>query len=171
MPYVIVAAILAIVAGAYFFLAGPGETELTSTEPVPAETTVTAQPEPPVEDAESAGTAPEPPQSDKDLRFAEKKAIYEELEKARRDLGRRLARVKMSLWNVRLPKEEANKMSEQLMNAARLIQRPKLMGAFRNLEEMKDELTRVEYAKERVEELRLQVESLNAQDSGGNGTG
>ena len=50
-------------------------------------------------------------------------------------------------------------MTEQMMSAYKLISRPKLMGAFHDRDEMQQELTRVEYAKEKIEELRLQLEA------------
>jgi 2-oxoglutarate dehydrogenase complex dehydrogenase (E1) component-like enzyme len=114
--------------------------------------------DPPVEN--TVDGSPEVAVSEADRLFAEKQAAYDKLEKARRDLDRRLARMKMSLWNMELPKEEAEAMTEQLMSAARLLQRPKLMGAFHSLEEIRQELTRVEYAMEQVRALRMRVEAM-----------
>lgn len=168
MKSVITIVILVVtVVGGYLLLADKNGSPKESAAVVARNTASASQPREKA-DTEQANTADQQPesQSEADRRFAEKQATYEQLEKARRDLDRRLARMKMSLWKVELPKEQAEPMSEELMSAARLLQRPKLMGAFRSLEEIHQELVRVEYAKERVRELRLQVEAMKDANAG-----
>ncbi|MCG8325320.1 MAG: hypothetical protein MI673_07365 [Thiotrichales bacterium] len=111
-----------------------------------------------------AAAAQAPEIAAEDLEYEEKTATYKKLEKARRDLDRRLARIKMSLWNVKLPKDEADVITEQLMQAYKLINKPKLMGAFRSKDEMLQELTRVKYAKDKVNELKLQIEAKKSNE-------
>lgn len=162
MRYVIALAVMLAAVAVYMLIARPQVDGPATEAAVAGNAAVTAAgpdaTDPPVEN--TAAGSPEPAVSEADRLFAEKQAVYDKLEKARRDLDRRLARMKMSLWNVELPKEEAEAMTEQLMSAARLLQRPKLMGAFHNLEEIRQELTRVEYAMEQVRELRLRVEAM-----------
>jgi len=164
MRYAIVIAVIVIVAGGYLLVAdnGPEQNETTGSVavlPIQKENTQVLSD---VEDIRPAEQQVEI--TDEDRLYEEKQATYEKLEKARRDLDRRLARMKMSLWNVKLPKEEADSIKKQLMSAYKLINNPKLMGAYRNLDEISHELTQVEYAKEKVEELRLQVEAKNDGD-------
>ncbi len=95
--------------------------------------------------------------------FALKQERYAKLEKARRDLDRQLARIKMVLWNKNLPKAEADVITEQLMSAYRLLRKPKLMGAFRDMDEMEQELKQVEFARNQIKQIRQQLEP--AEDS------
>ena len=87
----------------------------------------------------------------------EKEAVFEKLEKARRNLDRSLARLKSALWNVRLPPEEAEAINRDMMSAYSLLRNKKLLGAFKSLEQLQDELTSVEHYHERAKQIIEEV--------------
>ncbi len=161
MPYAIAAAALLVLAALFFFVSRPDVVPPSVSGP--ASSPAVEQSTQALDGAAGGAAATSaPPVSAADREFDEKQALYARLEKARRDLDQRLARMKMKLWNVRLPRAEAEQMNEQLMSAYQLLNRPKLLGAFHDLGEIERELTRVEYAKGKVAELLAQVEAIKA---------
>lgn len=164
MRYAIVIAVIVIMAGGYLFLAEnrPEQEETTGSVAVQPIQKEISQALGDVENVRPSGQ--QAARTEEDRLYEEKQATYKKLEKARRDLDRRLARMKMSLWNVKLPKEEADSITQQLMSAYKLINNPKLMGAYKDLDEISRDLTQVEYAKAKVKELRLQVEAQKDAD-------
>lgn len=161
MPVVIALIILLTLAGGYYLFSDQ------SSESPPTEGSISersVQQQNIDSQSDSANTAADEIKANEqtDLAFEEKTETYKKIEKARRDLDRRLARIKMSLWNVEMPKEEANALTEQLMSAHRLLRKPKLMGAFHGQNEMQHELSSLEYAIDNVEKLRLQIEASKA---------
>ena len=84
--------------------------------------------------------------SPEDERRAAMQAEYDKLAKARKKLEQRLNRLKVELWDIKLPKEEGDKITEQLKNAYVLLKNPKMLGAFSGGSEISDELSRVEFA-------------------------
>lgn len=92
-------------------------------------------------------------------RYAAIMAKYKKLEKARRNLDRRLARIKGVMWNVELPAEQAEEIVNKVRNGYALLKSKKLLGAFSGLESINDELARVEYA---YKELEGVVEEIKA---------
>ena len=61
--------------------------------------------------------ATESADNNEEERYEAMKALYADVEKGRRNLKRRLSRLKMVLWDQQLPKEEAEEMQLELMNA------------------------------------------------------
>lgn len=90
-------------------------------------------------------------------------AEYKKLEKARRNLDRRLAQIKAVMWNVELPAEQAEEIVSKLRKGYELLKTKKLLGAFSGLQSISDELARVEYAYENLEGV---VEEIKAAKSG-----
>ena len=103
--------------------------------------------------AETETAASSIEESEAEQRRAEMKALYKKLEKARRDLDRRLARLKALLWDIELPAEESNRITDQMKNAYVLLKNKRLLGAFRGVEDLQDELSRVEYAYDGLEPI------------------
>ena len=97
-----------------------------------------------------------------DERYAAILAEYKKLEKARRNLDRRLARIKAVMWNVELPAEQAEEIVSKIRKGYELLKTKKLLGAFSGLQSISDELARVEYAHENLEGL---VEEIKAAKS------
>ncbi len=92
-------------------------------------------------------------------RYVAIKAEYKKLEKARRNLDRRLARIKGVMWNVKLPAEQAEEIVSKVRKGYELLKSKKLLGAFSGLESISDELARVTYAYKNLEGV---VEEIKA---------
>lgn len=95
--------------------------------------------------------ATESADNNEEERYEAMKALYADVEKGRRNLKRRLSRLKMVLWDQQLPKEEAEEMQLELMNAYALLKSPRLLGSFRDLEDLEQEHTKLQYALEKVQ--------------------
>ena len=100
---------------------------------------------------------------EEDEHYAAILAEYKKLEKARRNLDRRLARIKAVTWNVELPAEQAEEIVSKLRKGYELLKTKKLLGAFSGLQSISDELARVEYAHESLEGV---AEEITAAKSG-----
>ena len=98
-----------------------------------------------------------------EARYAAIHAEYKKLEKARRNLDRRLARIKGVMWDVQFPAEQAEGIISKLRKGYKLLKTKKLLGAFSGLQSISDELARVEYAYQSLEGV---VEEVRAVKSG-----
>ncbi len=86
-------------------------------------------------------------------------AEYKKLEKARRNLDRRLARIKGVMWNVELPAEQAEEIVSKIRKGYALLKSKKLLGAFSGLESISDELARVEYVHQNLESVLDEIKA------------
>ena len=89
-------------------------------------------------------------------------AEYKKLEKARRNLDRRLARLKAVMWNVELPAEQAEKIVSKIRKGYELLKSKKLLGAFSGLDSIRDELARVEYAHQSLQGVEEEVKAAKS---------
>ncbi len=96
-------------------------------------------------------------------RYAAILAEYKKLEKARRNLDRRLARIKGVMWNVELPADQAEEIVSKVRKGYALLKTKKLLGAFSGLESISEELARVEYTNQELEGV---IEEIKAAKSG-----
>ena len=96
-------------------------------------------------------------------RYAAILAEYKKLEKARRNLDRRLARIKGVMWNVKLPADQAEEIVSKVRKGYALLKTKKLLGAFSGLESISEELARVEYTNQELEGV---IEEIKAAKSG-----
>jgi len=97
-------------------------------------------------------------------RYAAILAEYKKLEKARRNMDRRLARIKAVLWNVELPAEQAEQIVSKIRKGYELLKTKKLLGAFSGLQSISDELARVEYAHENLEGLVEEIKAAKSEN-------
>ena len=89
---------------------------------------------------------------------------YKVLEKERGVLKQRLARLKHHMWGLKFEKNKAKEMSEILLNAHRLIKNPDMLGAFSDVESIRDETMKVKFSNkslDRVTEIILQKKQDN----------
>ena len=89
---------------------------------------------------------------------------YKLLEKERGVLKQRLARLKHHMWGLKFEKNKAKEMSEILLNAHRLIKNPDMLGAFSDVESIRDETMKVKFSNkslDRVTEIILQKKQDN----------
>jgi hypothetical protein len=97
-------------------------------------------------------------------RYAAILAEYKKLEKARRNLDRRLARIKAVMWNVELPAEQAKEIVSKIRKGYGLLKTKKLLGAFSGLQSISDELARVEYAHENLEGVVEEIKAAKSEN-------
>ena len=99
-----------------------------------------------------------------DERYEIMTSEYKVLEKERGVLKQRLARLKHHMWGLKFEKNKAKEMSEILLNAHRLIKNPNMLGAFSDVESIRDETMKVKFANkslDRVTEIILQKKQDN----------
>ena len=91
------------------------------------------------------------------------KAEFELLEQSRRELKRTLARLKHEMWGMEFPPEQAREINEIMLNAHKFEKTPRMLGAFHNSEEIRDEREKVLFAIKSLEEVEtgLQQNSSN----------
>lgn len=97
-------------------------------------------------------------------RYAAILAEYKKLEKARRNLDRRLARIKAVMWNVELPAEQAKEIVGKIRKGYELLKTKKLLGAFSGLQSISDELARVVYAHENLEGVVEEIKAAKSEN-------
>lgn len=140
MKYILVITLFLIAATVYFVTRPQPEFEVTGVSKV----TETVEEQEPEIDPEVA-------------RMAERRAImeaeFEKLKVARRNLESRLNRLKAIMWGTELDKEEAEAINEQMKNGYALLKHQKLMGAYTGVEQISDELARVEFINNYLREI------------------
>ncbi len=99
-------------------------------------------------------------QSD-DERHELMKIEYEILEKQRRVLKQRLARLKHSMWGLEFEKEKAKYISEILINAHKFIKNPDMLGAFSDISEIKDETLKIKFANKSLDQVSELIKQKN----------
>lgn len=89
-------------------------------------------------------------------------AEYKKLEKARRDLDRRLAHIKGIMWGVELPVAQAEDIVRKVRRGYELLKMKKLLGAFSSLESIRDERVRVEYAYQNLQGVIEEIKTAKS---------
>ena len=102
-------------------------------------------------------------QSD-DERQESMKIEYEVLEKQRRALKQRLARLKHSMWGLEFEKAKAKDISEILINAHKFIKNPDMLGAFSDITEIRDETLKIKFANKSLDQISEIIEQKNNND-------
>ena len=87
-------------------------------------------------------------------RYEAMKSEYKILEKERRVLIQHLARLKHSMWGLKFEKDKAKQMSEILLNAHKLIKNPNMLGAFSDVESIKDEIMKLRFANKSLDKIK-----------------
>ncbi len=80
-------------------------------------------------------------------------AKYEILEQARKKLKRHQAYLKHEMWGLKFESKKAKKMSMSLMSASKLLNNPPMLGAFLSVEQIKDEIAKVNFAEKSLDEV------------------
>lgn len=93
-------------------------------------------------------------------------AAYETLESGRKDLKRRLSRLKHELWDLKFEPEKAKMISDTLLEAHKLIKNPEMLGAFVGVREIEDEIAKIQFADKSLNQIdELIEENKSAQES------
>ena len=85
-------------------------------------------------------------------------AEYEILEKERKNLKRRLSRLKHDMWGQKFAPKTAKKMSEIMLNSHKLIKNPDMLGAFSSVKGIQDEIAKIEFAESAIEQVSELIE-------------
>ncbi|MCG8379716.1 MAG: hypothetical protein MI865_09615 [Proteobacteria bacterium] len=93
-------------------------------------------------------------------------AKYEELEKNRKKLKRRLARIRHEIWGLEFPTEQAKEMKGILLNATKLIKNPDMLGAFSSVDGIQDEITKINFAHKTLDQVSAMIEENKKNKSG-----
>ena len=80
-------------------------------------------------------------------------AEYKVLEKERRALKQRLARLKHYMWGLKFEKDKAKQMSEVLLNAHKLIKNPDMLGAFSDVKNIRDEIIKIKFINKSLDQV------------------
>ena len=145
--------IICVVAAAFLLL-------LPATDPGPTGTTATVR-QPVAEQAETPASPPQESVQEEEQRVVAMQMQYAELEKLRNELRRTLGKLKAQTWNLKLPPQQANRISDEMRNGYALLKSPPMLGAFHDLEEIDREIDRVRGNLERLLEIeQFVVEKL-----------
>jgi len=80
-------------------------------------------------------------------------AEYKVLEKERRALKQRLARLKHYMWGLKFEKDKAKHMNEVLLNAHKLIKNPDMLGAFSDVKNIRDEIIKIKFINKSLDQV------------------
>ncbi|MBI4005978.1 MAG: hypothetical protein HY356_04865 [Gammaproteobacteria bacterium] len=149
--------VMILVVGTVIFITRPEKTFETGKPGITPEVTQQQIPEDTVTSENISQESPV------DGRRAAMQMEYDKLTKARKNLEKRLSRLKAVLWDVELPKEQGEKITEQMKNAYALLKNPKMLGAFSGVSEISDELSRVEFVYNNLEGVEESVHAMNKQ--------
>lgn len=109
--------------------------------------------------AKSEPTGPE-------QRAEQMKSEYELLEQARKDLKRLLARLKHEMWGMKFAPEQAMEINEVMLNAHKFEKTPRMLGAFHDADEIRDERDKVLFAVKSLEEIETWLQQNSGEPGG-----
>ena len=95
----------------------------------------------------------EPINKNDEDRYEAMKSEYKIIEKERRALKQRLARLKHNMWGLKFKKNTAKEMNEVLLNALKLIKNPGLLGSFSDIENIRDEIMKLRFANKALDQV------------------
>jgi len=95
----------------------------------------------------------EPINKNDEDRYEAMKSEYKIIEKERRSLKQRLARLKHNMWGLKFEKNTAKEMSEILLNAHKLIKNPGMLGSFSDIENIRDEIMKLRFANKALDQV------------------
>ena len=142
MKYILAIVFLLLVATVIFIIRPQPSFEAGKTGSVPSTTPVME---------EKTGETPEQIQADQ--RRAAMQAEFDQLARARRDLDQKLNKLKVVLWDLKLPKAESEAITETMKNSYAMLKNPRMLGAYSGVEDINTELARVKYLYTQLQEI------------------
>lgn len=94
------------------------------------------------------------------------RAEYALLEEARGDLRDHINDIKARLYGVELPAGQARDLNHDLMEAFVLLKNPPMLGAFRDVDGIREEIARIERANKRLDEVDQTIDEIKGDESG-----
>ena len=151
MKYILVVVFILIVTTLYFVFGNDtqfhaGKPEQVMTEPVQEQPVMQ-------ENDTTTGT-------DDDARYQAMQAEFEKLEKARRNLERKLSRLKALLWDMEFPAEKSIAIKEQMQSGYALLKNKKLLGAYRELDDIKKESSEIEFVYNNLNTIEEEIREI-----------
>lgn len=137
MKYILGVVVLLIATTLYFISRPEPEFQAGRSTVIPADEKTA----PEAADSTQGKAAPTP---DAQRRIA-MQAEFDKLQQARQNLESRLSRLKVILWDVQLPATEGDAVTQEMKNGYALLKDRKLLGSYSGLDEISNELGRVEY--------------------------
>lgn len=134
MKYILGVVLVLVVVTLVFILRPPPVQKAGTIEVAPAQITSTDEDAPAREQQTGA-----------EQRRAAMQAEYEKLAQARRNLESKLNNVKVVLWDLKLPKDESDLITETMKNGYAQLKNPRMLGAYSGMEELSAELAQVQY--------------------------
>ena len=151
MKYILIVVFLLIIATLYFVF-------------IPEQAHIAGKPDSPVQEniqQETSEASSEPEsKSEEELRREAMHETFEKLEKARRDLERKLSRLKALLWGLEFPAEKSEAIREQMQTGYALLKNKKLLGAYRDLEHLKEDLDQIGFVYQSLVQLEEEVRKI-----------
>ncbi|SMN11060.1 hypothetical protein SPBRAN_1275 [uncultured Candidatus Thioglobus sp.] len=89
-------------------------------------------------------------------------AEYKQVEKARRNMERRLADIKALMWGLELPTEQAKQIIRTIKKGYALLKFKKLFGAFSGVTGIRDELEQIMYIDHALQDIVTQIKVARA---------
>lgn len=144
MKYILLIVLLLIGATTYFVL-----------RPEPTYTVTDVQPESQTA-TETNSSADAEAATEKQRRVA-MQAVFDKLDKSRRNLEAHLNRVKALIWGKQMPKEQADLITKRMKDGYFLLKNKKLMGAYTSADEIQAELDKVTYIDQYLTDVEKQL--------------
>lgn len=95
-------------------------------------------------------------------RYIAMQAEYKQVEKARRNMERRLADIKALMWGLELPTEQAKQIIRTIKKGYALLKFKKLFGAFSGVTGIRDELEQIMYIDHALQDIVTQIKVARA---------
>ena len=92
-------------------------------------------------------------QQQADQRRAAMQAEFDNLARARRDLDQKLSKLKVVLWELKLPRAESDVITETMKNSYAMLKNPRMLGAYSGVDEISAELGRIRYLHQQLQEI------------------
>lgn len=98
-------------------------------------------------------------------------AEYEILEQTRKKLKSHIGLLKHKMWGLKFPSATAKEISTTVMGANSLLKNPHMLGAFSSVEDIKNEIAKIEFAEKSLADIdeivkaKLEENASNADQS------
>jgi hypothetical protein len=86
-------------------------------------------------------------------------AEYDILQEERKKLKRHVARLKHDMWGLKFAREKSKQLSASVMGASNLLRNPDMLGAFANVDAIKDEIAKIKFSQNSLQEVSEFIEA------------
>lgn len=154
-------AVIILAALLYFLLFPAPLSEQQSLDTSPVETAK----QPVLSDTVTADNTVVKETDDSEARRQRMEEAYQRLEQARKDLRRRLDRLKSRLWNLELPAAQARQVSEDMRRGYLMLKNPLLLGAFYDDQGIEREIKKIGAINKNLVEIETLVDQARSKSA------